>query len=104
MGYSRAKRHADNVRMEDVLEQLYTFLKEKQTGLGASSILVRNKTLLRLVKPVLNRPLSESALDLLEELEVQGKIRILQDYSFVYQGHRIAVVDCEPWPWIAKKT
>lgn len=103
MAYSRAKRHADQVRMTEILDQIYTFLKNMQTGLGASSVLIRNRTILQHVYPLLRRPLCESALDLLELLEEQGKIRILPDYTLTYQGHRIAVVDCQPWPWISKR-
>lgn len=103
MAYSRAKRHADQVRMTDILDQVYMLLKNMQTGLGASSVLIRNTVILKHVYPLLRRPLIESALDLLEMLEEQGKIRILPDYTLTYQGHRIAVVGCEPWPWIAKK-
>ncbi len=103
MAYSRARRHADHIRIREILEQVYTFLKNMQTGLGASSVVIRNRTILEHVYPLLRRPLSESAIDLLEMLEEQGKIRILPDYAFTYQGHRVAVVDCEPWPWISKK-
>ena len=82
---------------------VYSLLYNLQTGLGAASVLVCGEVILTHVFDVLKRPTNRSAVDLLEALEAEGKIKILEDITHTYRGHRVAVVGVEPWPGLTKK-